>query len=166
MGNLNKLEIIGNLRRVIEQTRRDPKQVSPIEEDAGLFKTDLCTVSIALVPVYYSNRRKDIIIRGFVKSDLRADVAFAGRRVREAKPLIEELTKMKTAAFKAAVQRQLPVPELDTLRLHADVDGTWRRRFLEDEDGWEKRVYQLNAACCSVTLPNGLKLTVGMAPER
>lgn len=154
-----------HLKHLLQQARKDPKDVTPQYEDAGLFKTQICTVRLDLVPVINFNRRGDIIIRCFVKANLRAEVLFAGRRVRETKPLVQELNDLKTRAYKAAVQRQLPVPDLDGIRLQAEIEGAWRRRLFQDKDGWEKRAYQLVAARCIFHLSNGSVMAIGMPPE-
>ncbi len=164
-GELGVIPRVVQLKHVLQQARKDPKKVTPQYEDAGLFKNQICTVRLDLVPMISLNRRGDLIIRCFVTSNLRAEVVFAGRRVKVAMPLVRALNDLKTRAYKTAVQRQLPVPELDGIRLPAEISGAWRRLFMHDDEGWEKHAYQLIAAQCTTQLADGSTISVGMPPE-
>ena len=80
------------------QTRRSPSSVTEQEEDAGLFKSDLCQIMIELIPQTRRNGRGDVIIRGFADRKHEIDVVFAGRRAKQASALEDQLKALLRAA--------------------------------------------------------------------
>lgn len=149
----------------MQQVRRHPKDVTPQYEDAGLFKNQICTVHLELVPNISFNQRGDLIIRCFILANLPAEVVFAGRRALMTRPLVQELTDRKCRAYRAALQSDWPVPDRDAIRLPATIEGSWRRHLVQDRDGWDKYTYQLVAARCMIRRSSGSVSVIGLPPE-
>ena len=60
--------------------RKTSVEITPVYEDAGLFKTAICDLMLELIPQVRRNDREDLIVRGFVDRKTEIDVFFAGRR--------------------------------------------------------------------------------------
>ena len=143
------------------QTRRSPSSVTEQEEDAGLFKSDLCQIMIELIPQTRRNGRGDVIIRGFADRKHEIDVVFAGRRAKQASALEDQLKALLRAARTIAKAAENIPPRIETLRLPVRVEGAWRRTANRDETGWEASSYHFIAARWSLLDRHGNVVAFG-----
>ena len=143
------------------QTRKPVFSVSEAEEDAGLFKSELCQIMIELVPQTRQNGRGDVVIRGFIDRKHEIDVVFAGRRAAQASALETQLKALLRAARTIAKAGGNPPPQIETLRLPVRVEGAWRRAAERDEGGWETSSYSFVAARWSLLDRHGNVVAFG-----
>lgn len=120
----------------------------PAYEDAGLFQKPLVSVRVDLIPEVRRNLRQDILVQGFAGAQQKVMVVFAGRRAKQAGPLLRKLMLMGSHA-RQGVQGFSTNPETMP-RLHVLIEGAWRVKFNRDETGWESKHYHLMAARWSV----------------
>ena len=74
------------------QNRRNSEVVfSAIEEDIGLFKSDVVDVRIDVSPMRRTTSRGDLLCVGFLK-DVEIEVVFPGRRRRDTGPMEAHLS--------------------------------------------------------------------------
>lgn len=125
--------------------RRKDADLSPIDEDRGIFKGSIVTVALALTPLRRETARGDLQCVGFL-DEKRIEVVFTGRRRSAAKALETELDHFLRAKNSAAQSKGLALPHAANLRFPIQVEGTWRTRLSEIEDDELERVYQLMAA--------------------
>lgn len=144
--------------------RLSKSEITPQYEDAGLFKNEICQVKVQIVPIFEQNMRKDLVVKGFVQGNLPVTLLFAGRRTKDAAPLVELLKARRTQVFQEATRRLQVPPKLDTMRLGILVEGAWRRHFEEDEYGWGTRSYHLIAARWAVADATGKTSFFGTSP--
>lgn len=139
-------------------------QVTPLVEDAGLFKREVRDVPVELVPVFSRNNRGDLVVKGLVSPGAEIEVIFAGRRLREAASLVERMRKLRAQGARAALNGHQAMMQIRQLRLPVQVRGTWRFRFQPDASGWEVKSYQLIAAQWAFTDLEGYKVLAGWPP--
>ncbi|GFE48384.1 hypothetical protein So717_01370 [Roseobacter cerasinus] len=144
--------------------RKPASEVTPEYEDSGLFKNKVGQLQVELVPQMMINGRNDLVVRGFVNRNINIEVAFAGRRVKEAGPLEARLKQVRAKAIKEAAAQGKPPPEIDHLRLPVLIEGAWRPRFKRDQAGWETRSYYLFAARWSILGDDGSTVSFGSKP--
>jgi hypothetical protein len=144
--------------------RRPASEVTPVEEDAGLFKTALCDMMVELIPQTRRNDRDDLIIRGFVDRKTEVDIFFAGRRTALVAPLETQLKALLAHARKLAAERNGPPPDIEKIRLPVRVQGAWRRSRVRDENGWETGTYHFVVARWSLLDREGSTVTFGEPP--
>ncbi len=146
--------------------RRPPVQVTPLIEDAGLFKREVRDVVVELVPVFSRNNRGDLVVKGIVQPDAEIEVVFAGRRLRDAGNLVVRMKKLRAAGVRAALNGHQAMNSIRQLRLPVKVRGTWRFRFQPDPSGWEVKNYQLIAAQWAFADEEGVTVLAGWPPAK
>ncbi|NSY38946.1 hypothetical protein [Leisingera sp. ANG59] len=146
--------------------RRPPVQVTPLIEDAGLFKREVRDVPVDLVPVFSRNNRGDLVVKGIVRPAAEIEVIFAGRRLREAASLVERMRKLRMQGARAALNGHEAMNQISQLRLPVQVRGTWRFRFQPDPSGWEVKNYQLIAAQWAFADEEGVTVLAGWPPAK
>lgn len=140
----------------MENRRLETPKVSPQYEDAGLFQNAVCNVVVTLIPVINENNRGDMIIKGFLSSGQEIAVAFAGRRIKEAAPIIEQLNELR--------DQQSTYSDVRKSQLPMQIEGTWRPQFVEDDSGFANRTYHLLAAKWTVMSESGEPNAFGQSP--
>lgn len=145
--------------------RRPASQITPQIEDAGLFKREVRDVPVELVPVFSRNNRRDLVVKGIVRPDTEIEVVFAGRRMREAAPLVERMKRLRAQGVRSAETGHDAMVQIRRLRLPVQVRGAWRLRFEPDASGWEVKSYQLLAAQWAFTDLDGATVICGWPPE-
>lgn len=148
----------------MKNRRRPPMQVTPLIEDAGLFKREVREVPVELVPVFSRNNRGDLVVKGFVQPQTEVEVVFAGRRLREAASLVERMKQLRMQGARSALNGHEAMNQISRLRLPVRVRGTWRLRFEPDASGWEVKSYQLLAAQWGFTDLEGYTVLAGWPP--
>ncbi|WP_299405929.1 hypothetical protein [uncultured Roseobacter sp.] len=138
--------------------------MTPEYEDSGLFKSKVGQISVELVPQMTRNSRNDLVVRGFANRTIEIEVAFAGRRVKEAGPLEARLRAMLSNAVRASSAAGADAPDIDYIRLPVLIEGAWRPRFRRDQTGWETRSYYLFAARWSILDDEGNTVSFGSPP--
>ncbi len=146
--------------------RRSVLQITPLIEDAGLFKREVRDVPLELVPVISRNNRGDLVVKGIVQPDAEIEVVFAGRRMREAAGLVAQLKKLRVQGVRTAMNGHEAMNNIRRLRLPVQVRGTWRLRFDRDASGWEVKSYQLLAAQWAFADADGYTVLCGWPPGR
>lgn len=135
--------------------RRKPKsQVSPFEEDRGIFKSMAGQLVVELVPLFARTSRDDIMVKGYIDGTIAIDVVFAGRRAKMAQPVVDRLRSLWTSA-NASAAAQGKIAEADDVRIRMRIEGAWRPRFEVDDQGWQTRQHQLYAARWTVASKTG-----------
>ena len=142
------------------------KTVTPKYEDAGLFRDEICQLSVTLIPVIRRNSRDDFLVTGFVNEKLEIDVLFAGRRKVEAAPLMTHLRALRKHQLEVAAKHGAPPPLVTDMRLSVHIEGAWRRIFQTEPDGWETHTYQLVAARWGLVNRDGQKVSYGTPPVK
>jgi hypothetical protein len=127
------------------ERRRNPSEITPDYEDSGIFKNPTLQLVVELVPKFSKNSRDDLIIKGFVEGNVPIDVVFAGRRKFQADPVIQRLRALWTQANRN-LSSPGDAPEIDAVRCRVSIEGSWRSRFLLDDQGWQTRTHQFYAA--------------------
>ena len=153
-----------NTKRDTNQMRKAPSEVTPIYEDAGLFKTAICDLMLELIPQMRRNERQDLIVRGYVDRKTEVDIFFAGRRAAETGPLETQLKALMTHARKTATANKTQLPDIDKIRLPVRAEGAWRRSLKRDDSGWETGSYHFVMARWSLLDQAGNTVTFGEAP--
>lgn len=148
------------------QIPRTTTRPSPAYEDAGLFKNEVCEVVVWLIPVLNKTRRGDVQVTGYVDNELEVPVLFAGRRLVQAKRLFDRMSGLRTEVMQAALREDRPPPDIDRIRLPVWINGAWRARLIEDEDGCVTRRYHLVAAQWRFEADGGKVVEQGMEPVR
>ena len=148
----------------MEERRKPAHEVTPQNEDAGLFKTRIVQVTVELVPRVGHNMRKDIMIKGFIDGNSAIDVVFPGRRTRLARPLVARLQNMLSDARNAA-RAVGQTADLEDVRHPVQIEGTWRPRFYRDDQGWETRRHQLYASRWVLKDQTGHNVIYGEIPR-
>ncbi len=151
-------------KRDLHQMRKTSVEITPVYEDAGLFKTAICDLMLELIPQVRRNDREDLIVRGFVDRKTEIDVFFAGRRAAEVGPLEAQLKALMTRARKTATAAGAPPPSVETVRLPVRAEGAWRRSLQRDESGWETGTYHFVVSRWSLLDREGNTVTFGEAP--
>ncbi|MBM7067683.1 hypothetical protein [Actibacterium sp. 188UL27-1] len=141
--------------------RLPPAKITPAHEDMGLFPKWMGRIRVDLIPQMRRNGRRDLIVRGYVKTDQEIEVVFAGRRSRDVEPLEHWLKVIYHRAVRAT---EAPVNVSD-MRCPIEVEGAWRPTFRRDEMGLETRQYQLIAARWSVLGADGRAAAFGEQPS-
>ncbi|UWQ28118.1 hypothetical protein [Leisingera sp. M523] len=144
--------------------RRPVLQITPLIEDAGLFKREVRDVPLELVPVFSRNNRGDLVVKGIVQPDAEIEVIFAGRRMREAAGLVTQMKKLRVQGVRTAMHGHEAMNSIRRLRLPVQVRGTWRLRFDRDASGWEVKSYQLLAAQWAFADADGYTVLCGWPP--
>jgi len=145
--------------------RKPLSEITPEWEDAGLFKRDLCQMTVELLPQMSRNSRGDLRVRGFAGLSQEIEVLFAGRRTKDVAALERRLKNLLARARKAASAAKQPAPDVDNIRLPVRIEGAWRSRFKRDKTGWESRSYHLVAARWSMLDQDGNAVTYGAPPS-
>lgn len=135
--------------------RRKPRAlVTPQYEDRGIFKNEIISLPVWLMPHVGRTQRRDVVIHGHYRTEmdgmLPIECIFAGRRIQYGLPLLELL------------QRRLgknPSPGARPVPIH--VNGAWRYRFDLREDGWQDRFRQFMVAQWVHVAPNGKQMILG-----
>ena len=144
--------------------RLAPELVTPRYEDEGLFKSELCSLNVALLPGPTRTDRQDIVFDGLVDKTYRAPVVFAGRRAAMAALLEDAARRLATPA------EDLPGADMAApLRrpgLALRIDGAWRRLVGEDALGFAQVRHQFIAAVWTISTGSGALLQFGMPPVR
>ncbi|MEX0302540.1 MAG: hypothetical protein AB3N24_08965 [Leisingera sp.] len=146
--------------------RRPASQITPLLEDAGLFKREVRDVEVELVPVFSRNNRGDLVVKGIVKPEAEVEVVFAGRRTRDAAALVERMKHLRAQGVRSAMNGHEAMSQVRRLRLPVKVRGTWRLRFISDASGWDLKTYQLLAAQWAFTDLDGMTVLSGRPPEQ
>lgn len=149
----------------MDDRRKPAHQVTPDYEDSGIFRTPPTQLLVELVPKFGTNSRLDVMIKGFVQSDIPIDVVFPGRRKAHLEPLVQSLHALWTKANRK-VGKNEQAPEIDEVRLPVRIEGSWRPRFQRDDQGWQTRTHQLYAARWVIPHAGGEARTYGEAPIR
>jgi hypothetical protein len=151
-------------KRQEQLIRKPASEVTPLYEDAGLFKTALCDLMLELIPQTRRNDRQDLIVRGYVDRKTEIDIFFAGRRVAEVGPLEAQLKALMTRARKKAEENGTPPPDVSKIRLPVRAEGAWRRSLQRDESGWETGTYHFVVARWSLLDRDGKTVSFGESP--
>lgn len=130
----------------MKKPRKSALQKTPRYEDAGLFRHKLCHVRVELVAKMHYNRRKDIVVKGYLKDGREIDVLFAGRRASDAAAIIKLLRGLQSKLRQPAFRKRLEKSKLSAIRLPVEVEGAWRPQFTMEKDGFQDRRFQLIAA--------------------
>lgn len=142
------------------ERRKPGRDVTPAYEDAGIFPGRMVRLTVALVPLFGQNRRGDLMIKGFVSKGDAIDIVFAGRRRPAAKSLrarVEAEWIRATATAKSRGKRAV----VDDVRLPVQIEGAWRPRFQQDDQGWQTHEHQLFAARWAFRNADGTSVTHG-----
>ncbi len=142
--------------------RKEGARVFPRYEDSGLFRNKVISIDVKLVPVFKENRRKDLVVKGFVDKDKPIEVLFAGRRKLMVDDLLIHLNarRPKSGGLPRSAQSRSAAGGGLKVRIH----GSWRPRFVKDEEGWETRFYHLIAAEWDLMLQDGSLKRYGTPP--
>lgn len=135
--------------------RRKPRGlVTPQYEDRGIFKNEIISLPVWLVPRVGRTQRRDVVIHGHYRTEtdgmLPIECIFAGRRIQYGYPLLDLL------------QRRLgrnPSPGAKAVPIH--VNGAWRYRFDVARDGWQDRFRQFMVAQWVHVAPDGKQEIIG-----
>lgn len=147
------------------QDRRKPShEITPEYEDRGVFKSKPVEIVVELVPKFGRNSRLDIMIKGFVRSEIPIDVVFPGRRKMQAAPLVNRLHALWARANRQGGKNNRP-PEIDDVRLPVRIEGSWRPRFARDDQGWQTRTHQLFASRWLIADDKGQIMSFGEYPS-
>ena len=145
-------------------TRLSTKLVTPRYEDAGLFKAELCSVNVALLPGPRRTDRQDLVFDGLIDKTYRVPVFFAGRRAKMASVL------ERAARRVIAPEDDVPADPLRGPALRAPlsirIDGAWRRLVGEDSQGFARVTHQFIAAAWTLGTGTGALMQFGMPPAR
>ena len=147
-----------------QQARQPSAEVTPMFEDAGLFKTALCDLMLELIPQTRRNERQDLIVRGFVERRTEIDVLFSGPRAAEVGPLESRLKALMAQARRHASETGGKVPDVKYVRLPVRAQGSWRRALKRDESGWETGTYHFVVAQWSWLNSEGRTVSFGEKP--
>ena len=127
------------------EVRKPASQVTPDYEDRGIFKSEVGTFKVALIPKFDRNSRNDLLVKGFLEGQTAIDVVFAGRRTRDVGVLVAEIRRLWTQATRSG-QARGDCSEPEQVRCPVLVEGAWRPRFVQDAQGWQLHHHQLYAA--------------------
>lgn len=144
--------------------RRPASQVTAPYEDGGLFKGGVIQATLALVPVFGTSSRGDATVRGFVDKSREVTVIFAGRRRPHFEALYTQLRYLFAQANYTASVRNLPPPDVNSIRLQVQCEGSWRAHIEQLEQGQSKRYMQFLAARWGFRDSKGKTLTFGTGP--
>ena len=144
-------------------TRLAPDLVTPPYEDAGLFPSDLCRHTVALLPGPRRTARQDIVFDGLIDRTYRVPVFFAGRRAALAAPL-EDMARQ--AAAPQAGRRGADRSGAQARGVPVRIDGAWRRLVEEDRMGFALVTHQFVAAAWIIGTGTGALMLFGMPPVR
>ena len=133
-------------------------KVTPRYEDAGLFKDDLHSLNVALLPGPWRTMRQDLVIDGLIDRTYRVPVFFAGRRAELASALEDAIQHVAVSD---------PAGQLrDRGALPVRIDGAWRRLVGEDGQGFARVTHQFVAAAWTLATGSGALMQFGMLPVR
>lgn len=149
----------------MKDRRKPAHEITPEYEDSGIFKAPPIHLLVELVPKFGKNSRQDVMVKGFVQSDVAIDVVFPGRRRVHLEPLVQKLHTLWTQANRRVGRSDRP-PEIDEVRLPVRIEGSWRPRFQRDDQGWQTRTHQLFAARWMMPGDDGQVTTYGEPPIR
>jgi len=140
----------------MQNRRIQPATADPTYEDSGLFQAATCKVEVMLIPVIHKNNRGDLIIKGIMENDKEIAVTFAGRRAREAAPVVARLNALRDQKSTYANVRKIQLP--------MQIEGSWRPQFVTDENGFETRTFHLIAAKWAIPSATGAPSSFGQSP--
>ena len=143
--------------------RRNSSDVTREIEDAGLFISPPTALAIQLLPRIRKNSRGDVVIKGRLGQTASIDVIFAGRRKIHSEHLVSTLRALWDAANRGT-QAKLHPTKVDTVQLPVRILGSWRSRFVVNDQGWQTREFQLLAAYWTYTSTQGFTETFGEPP--
>ena len=148
----------------MQAIRLAPELVTPRYEDQGLFKSDICSLNIALLPGPTRTDRQDIVFDGLIDRTYRAPVIFAGRRAAMATLLEDAALRIAAPSQDLPDESALALPRRPSLALR--IDGAWRRLVGEDALGFARVRHQFIAAVWTISTGSGATLQFGMPPVR
>lgn len=144
--------------------RRPASQITPLIEDGGLFKREVRDIAAELIPVFSMNNRNDLVVAGIVRPGTEIEVVFAGRRTRDAVPLVERMKQLRAQGLRTAASGHEAMQVIRQLRMAVQIRGNWRLRFEPDGTGWEMKKYQLIAAQWAFQDLEGYNVVAGWPP--
>ncbi|KUP93329.1 hypothetical protein [Tritonibacter horizontis] len=145
--------------------RRASDNITPEQEDAGLFKGGLISVQLALVPVFAVTSRGDCSVRAFNAEGNAVMVLFAGRRRAHFQPVYSQLRYMYLQAEHFDAARGREMRNINSIQLSVQCEGTWRAVIETEEDGTEQRVMNFLLARWAFKGHDGSTLSFGTAPR-
>ncbi|WP_293576538.1 hypothetical protein [Phaeobacter sp.] len=148
----------------MKNRRRPRSKVTSQIEDAGLFKREVRTVVVELIPVFNRSSRGDLLISGIVQPETEIEVVIAGRRMQDVHALADRMKRLRSQAVRTATNGHQAMLNIRRMRLRVQVRGAWRLRFEPDESGWEVKSYQLLAAQWSFFDLDGMTRMCGWPP--
>ncbi|MFT6684192.1 MAG: hypothetical protein ACJAQV_001362 [Loktanella salsilacus] len=158
---------------MMPDNRLDPALVTPSYEDAGLFKYDLCSLNLSLLPGVRRNARADYIFDAMIDGKYRAPIFFAGRRARQTFLMLDAMTRMARGVPLAdPADDDLPDsnPDLylayDGPSIPLQVNGAWRSPVIEDDQGFARPMHQFIAAVWTLNAGTGPGMQFGAPPVR
>ena len=134
--------------------------VTPAYEDAGLFKSTLCSLNVTLLPDPRRTDRQDVVFDGLIDKTYRVPVFFAGRRAKMAALLVDAARRIVTPEDDA------PDARLARPAVSVRIDGAWRRLMSEDALGFARVTHQFVAAAWTLGTGSGAVLQFGLPPVR
>ena len=145
------------------EQRTPIEDVTPTNEDWGIFKGSIVTVQLHLTPLRRSTTRNDLLCVGFL-GGTRVEVVFPGRRRKDAVALEADLDAYLRAKSRAARAKGLQAPHVISIRFPLSAEGVWRVRLDEAGDDDVERVYQFMAARWTWLDPEGGQKSSGETP--
>ncbi|MFQ1699764.1 hypothetical protein ACJ5NV_04130 [Loktanella agnita] len=145
--------------------RLDETLVTPRYEDAGLFKSDIYRLQVALLPGVQRNARNDYIFVGMINRKYQTPVLFAGRRASFAAGVVAITERIKGGTMgELADETVTTVAGRQALALR--IDGAWRRFVSEDASGFALVRYQFIAAVWAFGARGDSGARFGLMPVR
>ena len=153
-----------------KRDRRSGRRASPMEEDRGLFKGELCQLQVELTGHISKNRRSDVLVAGFIEGGAQVTIAFAGRRRALFGPLNTRLNRVQSRHAKSVRGRTGADgdirAETEGVRVPVLVEGCWRVTFRLDRDGFQSQRREFVAARWVYASDNGDFKSYGFRPEQ
>ncbi len=112
-----------------------------------LFEEDMVSVRVQFVPRISQTKDGDLVIRGFTQQNRAIDVVFSGDHIEASVPLVSKLRAQLSQAQSANGWQDA---DIDILRVTAQLEGTWRRRFSRDAEGWQTHTHLFYSVRCSL----------------
>ena len=144
--------------------RLAPELVTPRYEDSGLFRNDLCSLNVTLLPGPQRNARDDIIFDGLIDKTYRVPVFFAGRRAAMATLLENAADRFVAINGMGDDHDGHAVARRGNLTV--TIDGAWRRLVGEDACGFARVTHQFIAAVWTLGTGSGRTFHFGVPPVR
>lgn len=101
------------------------------------------------------NRRKDIVVKGYIKDGRQIDVLFAGRRANDAAAIVKLLQALQSKLRQPGFQKRMEKAKFSAIRLPVQVEGAWRPQHTIEKDGFQSRRFQLIAARWNLSTGKG-----------